>query len=735
MKRPGLRLALALSLCAALLPLSALAEASGEIDLFSPEIYIGEVPDAPAAPPVDAPSDPQEPSPLGEASGNDGEELAPEDGRSDAVATGAGENDAADTDDAATDEKRDEAAQEPSLPEESTAHSEPEEVVPPEQPLAEAPPLALAPEPLPEALTLGVKETRALGGPATIGDQPVTYVSSKPKVAAVDASGLVTANRKGSATITRYVGDAPLDSCQVSVLKAPRKVQLPGKSLVLSAGEARPFAASLPSGCAGAIAYASDNPAILAVDASGNLFGVSGGAATLTATAYNGKSASCAVRVLGGPAPTWLTVEPATLQLPEKGTATLAARFDEGCDAILSFTSSNPKRVSVSDDGTVTTKKAGQATITVTTHNGLSASCEVLVYTAPKKVTLNARKLTLNVNDGYQLTATLTKNSVSEIAWTSDNPAVATVDASGLVAAVGAGSATVTATTTNGKRATCKVTVKGGESSAVDRHGDLVYQEESETLKVRIVNDRGIFLAYVWAKDPSRQLFKRYGNDAPYALLQGAVDGDAGLRDSIVLGFDASSAVNDKFHPTLDKDPVYHHREPSPLIIANGEVLSNDPDKEVPHIQLYWIDGDGRLRFAPKALEEMTAQERGALYGDIIGSGARNTITWYPALIEDHKALPVADWIQRRFNGKLRKQAFCQVDDHNFIIVSTNIKGGMTFPALQKYLLNLGVRTAVALDGGNSASMLVKPKGSTTVERVNGGSRRLSMVMYFAELD
>ena len=213
------------------------------------------------------------------------------------------------------------------------------------------------------------------------------------------------------------------------------------------------------------------------------------------------------------------------------------------------------------------------------------------------------------------------------------------------------------------------------------------------------------------------------------------MDGDAGLRDSIVLGFDASSAVNDKFHPTLDKDPVYHHREPSPLIIANGEVLSNDPDKEVPHIQLYWIDGDGRLRFAPKALEEMTAQERGALYGDIIGSGARNTITWYPALIEDHKALPVADWIQRRFNGKLRKQAFCQVDDHNFIIVSTNIKGGMTFPALQKYLLNLGVRTAVALDGGNSASMLVKPKGSTTVERVNGGSRRLSMVMYFAELD
>ncbi len=441
------------------------------------------------------------------------------------------------------------------------------------------------------------------------------------------------------------------------------------------------------------------------------------------------------MRVLGGPAPTWLSVEPAALQLPVKGTAALAARFDDGCDALLSYTSSNPKIASVGEDGTVTAKKAGQATITVVTHNGLSAACEVQVLTPPKKVALNAKKLTLNVNDGYQLTATLSKNSVSEITWSTDDPAVATVDADGLVAAVGAGKATITATTTNGKKAACKVTVKGeGASGLVDRHANLVYQEESETLKVRIVNDHGIFLAFVWAQDASRQLFKEYGNTAPYTLLQNAMDADPALRDSIVLGFNASSGCNDKFHSQLNQDPLYHNREPSPLMIANGEVLVNDPEKEIPHLILYWLDGDSQLRFAPKALEDMTSQERATLYQDVIDSGARNTIIWYPVLIADHRALPVADWIQRRFTGKLRKQAFCQVDDHNFIIVSTNINGGMTFPALQKYLLKLGVKTAVALDGGNSASMLVKPRGSTNVERVNGGSRRLSMVMYFTEL-
>ncbi len=697
MKRYGFRLTLVLSLCIALLPAAVFAEEPTEIDLFSSEIYTED----PQQPPLSEPS-PSEPSPSGEGAPSGAEEVVPS---------------------------------EPS-PSGEGAPSGAEEVVPPDpQTLSEAPPLAPAPASLPESLTLGVGETRTLLDPASIDAQSTTFVSSKSKVADVDASGVVRANRKGTAIITRFVGGAPLDSCQITVVKAPKKLLLPDKSAVLSVGEARPFAASLSKGSAGAIAYSSDNPAVLAVDGSGTLYGVSGGTATLTATAYNGKSATCAVRVLGGPAPTWLSVEPAALQLPVKGTATLAARFDDGCDALLSYASSNPKIASVSDDGAVTAKKAGQATITVTTHNGLSAACEVEVLTAPKKVTLNAKKLTLNLNDGYQLTATLTKNSVSEITWTTSDPAVATVDADGLVAAVGVGKATVTATTTNGKKAACKVTVNGGGASGlVDRHADLVYQEESETLKIRIVNDHGIFLAFVWAQDPSRQLFKEYGNAAPFTLLQNAMDADPALRDSIVLGFNASSGCNDKFHPLLNKDPLYHNREASPLMIANGEVLVNDPEKDIPHLILYWLDGDSQLRFAPKALEDMTSQERATLYQEVIDSGARNTIIWYPVLISEHRALPVADWIQRRFNGKLRKQAFCQVDDHNFIIVSTNVKGGMTFPSLQKYLLKLGVKTAVALDGGNSASMLVKPSGSTTVERVNGGTRRLSMVMYFTEL-
>ncbi|AKQ06794.1 minor capsid protein 10B [Yersinia phage phiYe-F10] len=47
--------------------------------------------------------------------------------------------------------------------------------------------------------------------------------------------------------------------------------------------------------------------------------------------------------------------------------------------------------------------------------------------------------------------------------FTSSNAKIATVDASGTVTAVGAGSADITATTVNGLTAVCKVTVKAVE--------------------------------------------------------------------------------------------------------------------------------------------------------------------------------------------------------------------------------------------------------------------------------
>ncbi len=78
----------------------------------------------------------------------------------------------------------------------------------------------------------------------------------------------------------------------------------------------------------------------------------------------------------------------------------------------------------------------------------------------PTSVSLNKTSLTLDVGKSYTLTKTVSpSNAVTSYAWSSSNTSVATVDGNGKVTAKKAGTATITVKTSNGKTATCKVTV------------------------------------------------------------------------------------------------------------------------------------------------------------------------------------------------------------------------------------------------------------------------------------
>ena len=81
-------------------------------------------------------------------------------------------------------------------------------------------------------------------------------------------------------------------------------------------------------------------------------------------------------------------------------------------------------------------------------------------------VTLDKTSISLLVGDSETLTATVTPTDAEnqKLTWSSDKPAVATVDDNGKVTAVKAGEATITVTTEDGgKTATCKVTVSDKE--------------------------------------------------------------------------------------------------------------------------------------------------------------------------------------------------------------------------------------------------------------------------------
>jgi hypothetical protein len=83
---------------------------------------------------------------------------------------------------------------------------------------------------------------------------------------------------------------------------------------------------------------------------------------------------------------------------------------------------------------------------------------------APAKVSLNKSRLTIEKGQTYQLKAKIPSGTTSGFTWKSSNKKVATVSSKGLVTGVGKGTATITVRTDNGKKASCKVTVKASKS-------------------------------------------------------------------------------------------------------------------------------------------------------------------------------------------------------------------------------------------------------------------------------
>ena len=80
---------------------------------------------------------------------------------------------------------------------------------------------------------------------------------------------------------------------------------------------------------------------------------------------------------------------------------------------------------------------------------------------AVSNISLNKTNLSIEAGETETLVATISPSTATDktLTWTSDNIAVATVDQNGKITAISEGTATITATSKNGKQATCNVNV------------------------------------------------------------------------------------------------------------------------------------------------------------------------------------------------------------------------------------------------------------------------------------
>ena len=327
------------------------------------------------------------------------------------------------------------------------------------------------------SVVIGVKEKyNAAGMVSLVAPQgqsgcstQLTWTSSRPKVVKVTADGELKGVKRGSATVTVATHNGIKKSLTVVVRKAPSKVSVTPKALSLSVGMSGRLTPKVNRGAgSGAFTYASSNPNIAQVDARGTVTGKAAGKATITIKTFNNKKAKCTVTVTGEPAS--VATGSATCQVGVGMTANLSvvARDAAGnaTPANYAFRSADPGIASVNGAGTIAGVRLGTTTVTVTTHNGKTTTCNVEVLPAPSAIKLNASAITIGVKEKFAgMTYTLVPPSgqskcAAGVTWKTSNKKVARVTADGVIQGVKKGSATITVTTGNNLVASVKVKVK-----------------------------------------------------------------------------------------------------------------------------------------------------------------------------------------------------------------------------------------------------------------------------------
>ncbi|HEX8274364.1 MAG TPA: Ig-like domain-containing protein, partial [Longimicrobiaceae bacterium] len=309
----------------------------------------------------------------------------------------------------------------------------------------------------------------------------VKWTSLSPAVATVEGAGLVTARGVGTARVAAEFGGRA-DTTTVTVRQLVASVAVTPGAPVVQAGQAQQMVAAAKDSNGNDVpgvtfAWMSSNPAAATVSGAGLVSAAAPGVSYVTATAGS-RSGTATVTVTANPGtvPARIAVEPEAATLDALGaSAQLGATVYSAAGGAMagiatSWSSLDAGIATVDGAGRVTARAVGTARI-VATAGALADTAVVTVRQVVASIAVTPGAPTLQEGGVQQLAAAASDANgnavpVGAFAWTSSNPAAATVDAAGVVRAVAAGVSYVTASA-GGRTATATVTVAAAPPAPV----------------------------------------------------------------------------------------------------------------------------------------------------------------------------------------------------------------------------------------------------------------------------
>lgn len=320
--------------------------------------------------------------------------------------------------------------------------------------------------------------------PEDAADKSVTWLVQNAEVLSVSPEGLLKAVGLGEAWVSATTSNGKSAYMTFNVIPTPvSSIVLNPDAVSLKATETVTLAATVtPENATNkTIAWASSDNAVASVDINGNVTANSVGEAIVTATSTDGSNvvAECCVAVVPTPIE-GITIEAngsTTLKALQTVQLTAIITPETTTDKSVSWSSSNSEIASVDENGLVTAKQVGTATISAKSGAKEATLSITVISTLAEAIALNRTTAALKVSGTIQLTASFTPETTTDksVTWISSNEDIATVNSEGLVTAHALGECEITATTADGsnKIASChiKVGATPAESISVEPKG------------------------------------------------------------------------------------------------------------------------------------------------------------------------------------------------------------------------------------------------------------------------
>lgn len=304
----------------------------------------------------------------------------------------------------------------------------------------------------------------------TTDSKTVKWESSDSTVAKVDQNGKVTAIKDGSATIKATVGKFTAE-CAVTVKRVPLTgISLDKTALELSKGQSSEALKVIytPADTTDdkTVTWSSADEKIATVK-NGVVTAKATGTTKITATVGTHK-AECTVTVNAKLTGIKVTPDKVTVEKGQKANLNVTyLPADTTDEKAVTWKSENESVATVDENGVVTAVAGGKTKVIATAkaNNKITAVCEVKVPIHTESIALNKTEITdLLKGKTEKLEVSFIPSNTEdsrEVKWTSSAADIAAVDANGTVKALKEGTATITATTADGKHtASCTVTVK-----------------------------------------------------------------------------------------------------------------------------------------------------------------------------------------------------------------------------------------------------------------------------------